>query len=40
MPEENMNQELRIKKTDERRNDLIEEIKPNELMSKNHKKSL
>ena len=40
MPEENMNQELRIKKTDERRNDLIEEIKPNELMSKKHKKSL
>ena len=40
MPEENMNRELRIKKTDERRNDLIEEIKSNELMSKKHKKSL
>ena len=37
MPEENMNQEFRFKKTDEIRNHLIEEIYQNELMSKNHK---
>ena len=37
MPEENMNQEFRFKKTDEIRNHLIEEIHQNELMSKNHK---
>ena len=37
MPEENMNQEFRIKKTDEIRNHLIEEINQNEFMSKNHK---
>ena len=38
MPDENMNQELRLKKIDEIRNYLIEEINWNELMSKNHKK--
>ena len=37
MTEENMNQELRLKKIDERRNYLIEEINRNELMSKKHK---
>ena len=37
MPEENMNQEFRLKKIDEIRNYLIEEINRNELMSKNHK---
>ena len=38
MPEENMNQEFRLKKIDEIRNYLIEEINRNELMSKKHKK--
>ena len=36
MPEENMNQEFRLKKIDEIRNYLIEEINRNELMSKKH----
>ena len=38
MPEENINQEFRLKKIDEIRNYLIEEINRNELMSKKHKK--
>ena len=38
MPKENMNQEFRFKKVDERRTYLIEEINQNELMSKKHKK--
>ena len=38
MPEENMNQESWIKKIDEIRNYLIEEINRNELMSKKNKK--
>ena len=39
MPEGNMNQEFRLrKKKDKIRNYLTEEINPNELMSKNHKK--
>ena len=38
MPEENMNQEFRLKKIDEIRNYLIEEINRHELMSKKHKK--
>ena len=38
MPKENMNQEFRLKKTDEIRNYLIEEINQNELMIKKHKK--
>ena len=38
MPEENMNQEFRLKKIDEIRNYLIEGINRNELMSKKHKK--
>ena len=38
MPEKNMNQEFRLKKTDEIRNYLIEEINRNELMSKKNKK--
>ena len=38
MPEENMNRELRLKKIDETRNQSIEEISPNKLMSKKHKK--
>ena len=38
MTEANMNQELRLKKIDEIRNYLIEEINRNELMSKKHKK--
>ena len=37
MPEENMNQESWIKKIDEIRNYLIEEINRNELMSKKRK---
>ena len=32
MPEENINQEFRLKKTDEIRNYLIEEINQNQLM--------
>ena len=38
MPEEDMNQRLRLKKLDEIRNYLVEEINRNELMSKKHKK--
>ena len=38
MPEENRNQEFSLKKTDEKRNYLIEEINQNELMSKKLKK--
>ena len=38
MPEENINQKFRLKKIDEIRNSLIEEINQNELMSKKHKK--
>ena len=38
MPEENINQEIRLKKLYEIRNYLIEEINHNELMSKKHKK--
>ena len=38
MPEENRNQEFRLKKIDEIRNYLIEEIKQHKLMSKKHKK--
>ena len=40
VPEENMNQEFRLKEIDEIRNYLIEEINQNELMSKKDKKSL
>ena len=36
MSEENMNQEFRLKKIDEIRNYLIEEINRNELLSKKH----
>ena len=36
MPEENMIQEFRLEKIDEIRNNLIEEINRNELMSKKH----
>ena len=38
MPEENINQEFRLKKIDEVRNYLIEEINQNKLMRKKHKK--
>ena len=38
IPEENINQEFRLKKIDEIRNYLIEEINQNKLMSKKHKK--
>ena len=38
MPEENINQEFKLKKIDEIRNYLIEAINQNELMSKKHKK--
>ena len=38
MPEESMNQESWIKKIDEIRNYLIEELNRNELLSKKHKK--
>ena len=38
MPEENKNQKFRLKKIDEIRKYLIEEINRNELMRKNHKK--
>ena len=42
MPEENMNQEFRLKTIDEMRRFFIEEIDPNELieMSKKDKKGL
>ena len=39
MSQENINQEIRIKKIDEIRNYLIKEINRNKLMSKKHKKS-
>ena len=39
MSEENMNQEFQLKKRDEIRNYLIEEINRNELTSKKHKKA-
>ena len=38
MPDENINQELRLKKIDEIRNYLVEEINQNEFMSKKLKK--
>ena len=38
MSEENISQKLGLKNIDETRNYLIEEINPNELMSKKHKK--
>ena len=38
MPEENMNQKLKLKKIDEIRNSLIQEINRNGLMSKKHKR--
>ena len=38
MPEENINQEFSLKKIDEIRNCVIEEINQNEWMSKKHKK--
>ena len=39
MPEENINEEFRLKKTDEIRNYSIEEINQNELTIKKHKNS-
>ena len=38
IPVESINQEFRLKKTDEIKNYLIEEINQNALMSKKHKK--
>ena len=38
MPEEKMNQKFRLKKVEEIKNYLIQEINRNELMSKRHKK--
>ena len=38
MSEEDISQEFRLKKIDEIRNSLIEEVNRNELMSKKHKK--
>ena len=38
MSEENISQEFRLKKIDETRNYLIEEINQNELMSRKYKK--
>ena len=38
MPEENLNQEFKLKKIDEMRSCLIEEINQTKLMSKKHKK--
>ena len=37
MDEENISQEFRLKNKDETRNYFLEEIKPNELMSRKHK---
>ena len=37
MSEEDISQEFRLKKIDEIRNSLIEEVNRNELMSKRHK---
>ena len=38
MSEENISQEFRLKNTDETKNNLIEEINWNELMSKKYRK--
>ena len=38
MAEENVSQEFRLKNVDETRNYFLEEVKQNELISKNHKK--
>ena len=38
MVEETISQEFRLKNIDETRNDFLEEIQQNELMSKKHKK--
>ena len=38
MAEENIDQEFRLKEIDEKRNNFVEEIKQNELISRNHKK--
>ena len=38
MAEKNINQEFRLKKIDEKRNYVIEEINRNELISKKHKR--
>ena len=38
MPEDNINQEFRLKNMDETRNYLIEEINQNELISRKYKK--
>ena len=38
MAEKNINQEFRLKKIDEKRNYVIEEINQNELISKKHKR--
>ena len=38
MPEENINQEFRLRKIDEIRNYVVEKIDRSELMSKKHKK--
>ena len=40
MPKENINQEFRLKKIDETRNYLIEEIHQNKVMSKKDKKKI
>ena len=40
MPEENVNEEFRLKKVYEIRNYLVEKMNQNKLMSKNHKKVL
>ena len=39
MPEENINQEFRLKKIDEIRNYLIEDKNQNKIMSNKHKKA-
>ena len=38
MAEKNINQEFRLKKINEKRNHVIEEINRNELISKKHKR--
>ena len=38
MPEDNINQEFRLKKVDDIKNYLLGEVNQNELMSKRHKK--
>ena len=40
MAEENISQDFRLKKMDETRNYLLEEITQNDLMSKKHKKCI